>query len=110
MLLSQISGLLRLRGCGAKIAPADKEDMRLPFTATIALTSYIVALLSFELCEQHVQGISIQDLAKQLKMPPQCVSALIRAAGLISTEPISTEPSLPMPRLRSTCRGYTAAA
>jgi hypothetical protein len=84
--------------------------MRLPFTATIALTSYIVALLSFELCEQHVQGISIQDLAKQLNMPPHWVSALIRAGGLISTEPISAEPSLPMPRLRSTCRGYTAAA
>jgi hypothetical protein len=84
--------------------------MRLPFTATIALTSYIVALLSFELCEQHVQGISIQDLAKQLNVPPHWVSALIRAAGLIGTEPVPSEPSLPMPRLRSTCRGYTASA
>src|SRR5689334_6039359 len=110
MLLSRISGLLRLRRCGAKIASADKEDMRLPITATIALTSYIVALLSFELCEQHVQGISMQDLAKQRNMPLNCVSALIRAAGLISTEPIPGEPSVPMPRLRSTCRGYTAAA
>ena len=84
--------------------------MRLPFTTTIALTSYIVALLSFELCERHVQGSSIQDLAKQLNMPPRCISALISAAGWIDPEPVPVELSLPLPRLRSTCHGYTAGA
>jgi hypothetical protein len=84
--------------------------MRFPFTATIALTSYIVALLSFELCERHVQGISIQDLAKQLNMPPHWVSAMIGAAGEIVAEPVPAELFLPTQRLRSTCRGYTAGA
>jgi hypothetical protein len=84
--------------------------MRLPFTATIALTSYIVALLSFELCERHVQGVSIQDLAKQLNMPPHWVSAMIGAAGEIVVEPAPAELLLPTQPLRSTCRGYTAAA
>jgi hypothetical protein len=84
--------------------------MRLPFTATIALTSYIVALLSFELCEQHAQGSSIQDLAKQLNMPPHWVSALIGASGEIVAEPVPAELFLPTQRLRSTCRGYTAGA
>jgi hypothetical protein len=81
--------------------------MRLPFTATIALTSYIVALLSSELRERHVQGVSIQDLAKQLDIPPHWVSAMIGTA-----EPIAApaELFLPTQRLRSTCRGYTAAA
>lgn len=84
--------------------------MRLPFTATVTLTSYIIALLSFELCERHVEGISIQDLAKQLNMPPHWVSAMIGAAGEIVDEPVPAELFLPTQRLRSTCRGYTAAA
>jgi hypothetical protein len=84
--------------------------MRLPFTATIALTSYIVALLSFELCEQLAQGDSIQDLAKQFNMPPHWVSALIGASGEIVAEPVPAELFLPTQRLRSTCRGYTAGA